>query len=549
MRKSFGLVFFSLLFIQPAIAQTGTCEPSIGEAFLEGGNVRARIPNNGALFWRRSPHVYNVPKGVRSNAIFVGSLWIGGKINGRIRSAASRYGPWEYWAGPLDAEGNPPDDCKPYDKVWEIKPQDVTAFLETGEISNNLKNWPWHLGAPVLDGDGNPDNYNLAGGDQPQLFGDQHLWWIMNDRGNTHEATDSEPLGIEVRVSAHTYHNPNDILSYNTFYRYRITNRNSAPIEDAYFGMYVDPDLGNFDDDYIGSDSLLHLGYVYNSDNDDEGGEGYGIAPPATGFTILRSPLAKPDGRDNDYDGLIDEPDEEVGMSSFACIWKESAPQRNIGYYNCLQGLRSYGDPIYAGWNGYPSDDFKKTTKYVYSGDPTTGAFWSEFNLEGMGSHFPPSDRRMMLSAGPFDILPDSTQEVDLAVVWSRGHDFLDSVVELKKDTRVLLAARNVLWQSRRVQKVEEVTIEPNYVLGFNQNFPNPFSQSTTLRYSLPQSMDVRLAIYDILGREVAVLVDTRQEAGIHTAAFDAGNLPAGIYLARIELDFLRFTKRMVLIR
>ena len=70
-------------------------------------------------------------------------------------------------------------------------------------------------------------------------------------------------------------------------------------------------------------------------------------------------------------------------------------------------------------------------------------------------------------------------------------------------------------------------------MLGFDQNFPNPFFQSTTLRYGLPQAMQVRLAVYDILGRQVELLVDAQQDAGV--------------YLARIELDHLRFTHRMIL--
>ena len=61
--------------------------------------------------------------------------------------------------------------------------------------------------------------------------------------------------------------------------------------------------------------------------------------------------------------------------------------------------------------------------------------------------------------------------------------------------------------------------------------------------------MRVRLAVFDALGREVSLLVNQQQPAGDYTINFEAGNLPAGIYLARIELDHLRFTKQMVLMR
>ncbi len=60
--------------------------------------------------------------------------------------------------------------------------------------------------------------------------------------------------------------------------------------------------------------------------------------------------------------------------------------------------------------------------------------------------------------------------------------------------------------------------------------------------------MQVNLVVYDALGREVKQLMNGQQDAGVYTSEFDANDLPPGIYLARIELDYLRFTKRMILI-
>jgi len=57
--------------------------------------------------------------------------------------------------------------------------------------------------------------------------------------------------------------------------------------------------------------------------------------------------------------------------------------------------------------------------------------------------------------------------------------------------------------------------------------------------------MQVRLAVYDMLRREVAVLVEERETAGWQTVAFDGRGLPAGVYVARLQLDHLRFTKRL----
>ncbi len=81
------------------------------------------------------------------------------------------------------------------------------------------------------------------------------------------------------------------------------------------------------------------------------------------------------------------------------------------------------------------------------------------------------------------------------------------------------------------------------------QNYPNPFNPSTRIRYDLPESAQVRLEIYNLLGERVATLVDARQEAGSHQVAFEAGHLASGVYLYRLQAgDFVR-TKKLTLIR
>lgn len=66
-------------------------------------------------------------------------------------------------------------------------------------------------------------------------------------------------------------------------------------------------------------------------------------------------------------------------------------------------------------------------------------------------------------------------------------------------------------------------------------NYPNPFRSSTTVRFALPTPSAVRLSVYDVLGREVAVVLDESMSAGLHTATFDGTALPSGVYLLRLE--------------
>ncbi|MFK7846753.1 MAG: T9SS type A sorting domain-containing protein [Rhodothermales bacterium] len=563
-KERLKVVLFLLLafyFSLCASAQVGTCEPAQAQAILDAGNARALILNDGALFTKRqfnapNTRLYEIPKGTGLNSLYISNVWIGGLIDEELHISASLIGPQEFWPGPLDINGNPPSDCAVYDKIWEIRRADLQMFIDTGDISNNLRDWPWQLGAPVVDADGNPDNYNLDAGDLPELLGDQRLWWVMNDRGNAHGSTNSEPIGLEVHGSAFSFGSPVKLANV-TFFTYKLINKNKSALKKAYFGMYSDVDLGNYDDDYIGSDSLLHLVYGYNDNNIDEGG--YGEAPPAIGYTLIQTAFAEADGLDNDRDGLVDEPGEMIGTSSAMENLDDgiftSGPRSAQDYYYRMQGRWKDGAPIYEGLHGYyygaaswPANLPLKTTRFFYSGDPTTKSFWTMFDTGDEQGQVLGADIRMDLASGPFDILPGHSVDITAAIVWARGDNHLDSVKELKGLTFGIRESTGELLQPV-IPAPTQVPVHLPTSLGFSENFPNPFAESTTLRYSLPQSMQVRLAVFDMLGREVEVLVEQQQDAGLYTINFEAGTLPSGIYLARIELDHLRFTKRMVLAR
>jgi hypothetical protein len=80
-------------------------------------------------------------------------------------------------------------------------------------------------------------------------------------------------------------------------------------------------------------------------------------------------------------------------------------------------------------------------------------------------------------------------------------------------------------------------------------NYPNPFNPSTAIQYDLPEKSFVRLRVFDILGRQVAVLVEEERPAGSYSLSFNASNLPSGIYFYRIEAGSFVETKRMVLLK
>ena len=95
---------------------------------------------------------------------------------------------------------------------------------------------------------------------------------------------------------------------------------------------------------------------------------------------------------------------------------------------------------------------------------------------------------------------------------------------------------------------VEKVGIEIPTVFSVSQNYPNPFNASTMIDYSLPQTANVTLRIFNALGQEVALLVNERREAGYYQVTWNA-TVPSGIYFYRMQAGGFVETKKMILVR
>jgi hypothetical protein len=86
-------------------------------------------------------------------------------------------------------------------------------------------------------------------------------------------------------------------------------------------------------------------------------------------------------------------------------------------------------------------------------------------------------------------------------------------------------------------------------VFGLSQNYPNPFNPSTTIAYELPIRSHVTLKVFDLLGCEVATLVDGPEEPGYKSLQFDASDLVSGVYFYRIVAGGFVSTRRMLLLK
>jgi hypothetical protein len=436
--------------------------------------------------------------------------------------AAALYQDFEFWPGPLGDDGRPvdPDDCSDYDRIYLVTANDLAAYEAGSAPTPDLADWPVTLGAPVVDGDGIPGNYDLAAGDRPDVRGASTAFWIMNDGGNAHWTTGSPPFGIEVRVIAFAE-------ATDTYYRYTLANRSGQTIRDLRIGFYADADLGGHRDDYMGSDSLLHLGYVYNADDFDEDllneGEvaqaGYGEAPPAigaqmlSGAAVVQARLLGPCPVENPFLG------------------------RRI--LLALEGLRDCGaGPITEGGNG--GSGTGDVTTYYYSGDPVEGRGWTEAT-----AGIEPGDRRMLVVSTPTTLAPGASHSADVAVLYARSKDHLASVTALKAKAAATLEA----YETGDLFPVSAEPGAPSLPFAALSAYPNPSAGSVTLAYRLAAPGPARLVVYDALGREVARLSGGAQSAAMQRVRLDGSALPAGLYVAVLEAGARREAVRFSIVR
>lgn len=99
------------------------------------------------------------------------------------------------------------------------------------------------------------------------------------------------------------------------------------------------------------------------------------------------------------------------------------------------------------------------------------------------------------------------------------------------------------------VLSVDTQTPEMPIELALSQNYPNPFNPTTRINYTVPTGTKVKLAVYDLLGKEVAVLVDSYKDAGSYTVEFNGFNLPSGVYFYNLQTDKHSSTKKLMLMK
>jgi len=558
---------------------------------LSINNIKALVRAAGMQFWENDTNfspvgnsnfpIYQYPNGSGKTTIFNSCLWLGGiDNNNQLHLAAERFcqNGTDFWGGPLTTEGmasTTPSIAVNWDKVWKINKQDLVNYLNSAAYPLNppafVLNWPAHGDtvlhqcyqlAPFVDLNNN-GKYEPYLGDYPKIYGDQCIFFIINDQ-KTHNETAGIPIGAEIHVFAYAFNNPSDSALYNAvFYKYKIINRSNNSFNNFYLGHFSDIDIGYAHDDYVACDVERSTYYGYNGRSFDGWGSGcfycYDSLPPAQGVSILGGPTMDANGMDNpsggcDFsvnginfgDNIID--NERIGMSRFIYYNNSTSshngePENANSIFNYMKGLWKDGTPLSWDSTGYNSLS-STTARFMFPGlsdtlnwgtgcgvRPTPND-WSEVDL-----HNAPDDRRGLASMGPFTFNAGATQYVDIVYTTATAYNFKSSSVDIMKQR--IDHIRDLFKNSPDVFQAYVGVTEKNE-LKFNI-YPNPASD-----YLVVEGVGFKklsFTIYNIVGQSVIV-----GNLDNNSSKVNITSLNAGIYFIKINTESraktIKFIKR-----
>lgn len=554
---------------------------------IDLNNINARVDKD-VLFMDRANSIsgFEVPKGSGSHSIYAANFWFAGlDNNGQLKVYEETYAHDDSInnSGPI---GTPYEYSYKWDRVWKVSAIDIQNHLAGLVTTEAITNWPAHgdvsLGqafnlAPYYDIDGN-GYYDPTSGDYPLIKGQQAIYFIRNSDRTLADGV--APSRLEFHGMVYAYDCPEDsAINHTVFVDYKIINRSASDLTNCYFGQWADFDIGNSNDDYIGSDVSRGIFYGYNGDANDEnanGVNGYGIYPPAQGVTFLKGAKQDDDGNDNPLttnvstaiaqngipyaglgigfgDGIID--NEYLGLSHFmsysignGAFLGDGDPQNAMDYYNYLKGYWRDGSQMVWGGNGYPPQGSNVATNFLFPGDSdplfwstggvtTTPVPWGEIqagNTKG--------DRRGLGSTGPFTFNPGAVIEMEVAFVFGRDYQNTGNIAGVTVMQERVDSIRSyhangfattpcggaILSAKKEVKEINTLSI-----------YPNPFANQFLVNYK--PSAKTTVEVYNLLGGKVLT-----QQITTHLTLLDLSNQPNGVYFVRVTDGKEVLTRKVV---
>jgi hypothetical protein len=397
---------------------------------IDVNNISMVVKNTGSFAYdtENNSSGLEFPKGTGKTAVYAAGLWIGALVNGGVRVSVAEYSD-DY--APGSAVGGVPDDKNKAEyKVYKLNRVYLTSTGAVDAATRDAVLADYSAGAvphgapPVTV---QPDG-------SLNIVGDQMLWSVYNDlaKGSEHNAASSSlPLGIEIQETTFAFSRQGP-LGNTVFLRYKIINRGTQTLTNAYVSQWSDPDLGGATDDLVGCDTTLSVGYVYNATITDEQ---YGAFSPSVGYDFLQGPR------------VAVGPGETVtlGLASFNKYVNGAGPQDSTETYSYMQGLQGDGTALVNPVTGLP-------TRFNVSGDPVMNTGWLDSN---------PGDRRLMLSSGPFTMAPGDSQEVVVGIVVAQGTSPIASLALMKCYDEAVQAAYDANFDLASPPNSPAVAITP----------------------------------------------------------------------------------------
>jgi len=337
-----------------------------------------------------------------TSVIFAAGIWVGAvdAANGDTLITVAEYSD-DYYPGPMiGTTFDPGSETDPADRVYKLHSDSLNS------LSRDFREWPVQDGAPFV--------IDTLGDTIPDMLGDQMLWAVYNDANpafHTNDASGPVGLGVEIRQTTFAFAREGALANI-VFVKYQIFNKGGKNLTDMFVTLWADPDLGNAGDDFVGSDTVLSLAYCYNDGADSD----YPGGAPAVGFDFFQGPLV--------FTGNIADTAvmwnftkfpmyQNMGMTAMMMYRNGEDPQTFVWTYQFMNGLEAFngGAPLANG------------TRFYAPGDPVTGTGDLDFNS---------SDRRYMLTTGPFDFPAGDSTEIVMAIVVGQGSDELNSITQLR---------------------------------------------------------------------------------------------------------------------
>ncbi len=551
------IIFCSLTLIPFGKIQAQLCTPATSQIDISTDRVQVRNLVAGSLWWDGTgegrflvddPELSSQP----TSAALAAGLWLGGLDEGNnLKLACQTYGlssgQTDFWPGPLSDNGIPiPNACENFDKIWEVKKEDLDAHIadyeDNGMIDNpiihpSIKSWPGKDNPLSLANNGfelpagrdlapffdvnNDNKYNPEDGDYPDTRNaDVAQWWIFNDNSNIHSETNGDPIKAEIAVLSYTFDDDQVNQNSTIFYELEITNRALEAIKGFYVGLWVDPQLGCYEDDYIGCSPEDDLAFVYNSDSEDGdannncagGGATFDNGIPLFGIKILEGV--------KDADGVAQ------GMTSFTYYnnngvggpWPAGTvdPSSAFQYYPYLDGRWGAGTPFTIGGSGH--DPYGDATRFVFPDDPSDPTGWSQCTAGSAEG-----DRRFIISSGTTTLLPGEKTNVSYAAIVTGAVEHpcpdISPLIEAANDAQDAYDAR--LTKNKNILLATELTIHPN-----------PTNDIVNIQNSENEVIE-SLTLTTVDGKIINHFTDLNDS----NYQLDLSNQAAGIYILNIKTE------------